>query len=72
MIKFSKKKKRFSIFLKKEKKFPYLSKKKKKREREEKKRENFSKSLGTRGIGFILLRLLSKKKKNHKSKFSIP
>ena len=38
-----------------------------------KKGEIFRKGLRTRGIGLVLLRLLSKKKKkNHQSKFSIP
>ena len=54
----------------------FFKKKKKKGERERerwKEKRELSKSLGTRGIGLVLLSLLSKpkKKKNHQSRFSI-
>ena len=56
-----------SSYSKKEKR-----KKKKEKRKKKKKKEIFKKDLRTRGIGLILLRLLSKKKKkNHQSKFSI-
>ena len=41
------------------------------KKKRKKKKEIFKKDLGTRGIGLILLRLLSKKKKSN-SQFSIP
>ena len=55
----------------------YFKKKKKKNQSflnlSKKKKKIFKKGLGTRGIGLVLLRLPSKKKKkNHQSKFSIP